>query len=344
MIQKESQPLNKPLGKQLIYVLIALALSGWTILFYSLVRPNFNVDKPIASTNTQPTEPIIIGVAALGRLEPQGEVIRLSAPSSAGSNRISQLLIKEGDKVRKDQIVAIMESHDIGEAALNKAKVDVEVAKAELARVKAGAKTGDIQAKKEAITRLKAELQGQIATQKATIARLEAEVRNADIENKRYQSLYKAGAIAASDADTRRLRLETAQQQLQEAKETLNRTIQTTQIQLDEAQATLESVAEVRLVDIQVAEAELQSAIASVKQAKADYELTAIRSPIDGQILDVNVRPGEVVGSKGIADIGKTGQMYVVAEVYETDIKKVQIGQLAVISSPAFNGETTRNS
>ncbi len=246
MIQKESQPLNKPLGKQLIYVLIALALSGWTILFYSLVRPNFNVDKPIASTNTQPTEPIIIGVAALGRLEPQGEVIRLSAPSSAGSNRISQLLIKEGDKVRKDQIVAIMESHDISEAALNKAKVDVEVAKAELARVKAGAKTGDIQAKKEAIARLKAELQGQIATQKATIARLEAEVRNADIENKRYQSLYKAGAIAASDADTRRLRLETAQQQLQEAKETLNRTIQTTQIQLDEAQATLESVAEVR--------------------------------------------------------------------------------------------------
>ncbi len=92
-------------------------------------------------------------------------------------------------------------------------------------------------------------------------------------------------------------------------------------------------------VDIQVAQAELQSTIASVKQAKADYELTAIRSPIDGQILDVNVRPGEVVGGKGIADIGKTGQMYVVAEVYETDIKKVQISQPAVISSPAFNGE-----
>lgn len=339
MIQKESQPLKKPIGKGLIYLLIALSLSGWSVYFSTLVKPDFNFNQPIASTETKPSEPIIIGVAALGRLEPQGEVIRLSAPSSAGSNRVAQLLIKEGDKVRKEQIVAIMESHDISQAALNKAKVDVEVAKAQLARVKAGAKSGDIQAQKEDISRLKAELEGQIATQKATIARLEAEVRNAEVENKRYQALYKAGAIAASDADTRRLRLETAQQQLQEAKETLNRTIETTKIQLDQAKATLTSVQEVRPVDIQVAEAELQSAIATVKQRLADYELTAIRSPINGQILDVNVRPGEVVGTNGIADIGKTDQMYVVAEVYETDIQKVRIGQPAVINSPAFTGE-----
>ncbi len=337
MVQKEGQPLNKPLSRRLMYVLVALALSGGAVFLYSLVQLRSNSEQPIAPT-TQPSEPVTIGVAALGRLEPQGEVIRLSAPTSSGSNRVTQLLIKEGDKVRKGQIVAIMETYDRSQAALNKAKVDVEVAKAELARVKAGAKSGDIQAQKEDISRLRAELEGQIATQKATIARIEAEVKNAEVENRRYQGLYQAGAIAASEADTRRLRLETARKQLQEAKETLNRTIETTKIQLEQAKATLNSVKEVRPVDVQVAQAQLESAIAVVKQAKADYELTAIRSPIDGQILDVNVRAGEVVGNKGIADIGKTNQMYVVAEVYETDIKKVKIGQPAVITSAAFNG------
>ncbi|MGB3641211.1 MAG: ABC exporter membrane fusion protein [Rivularia sp. (in: cyanobacteria)] len=338
MVQKEGQPLKKPLSRRLLHILVALTLSGGAAVFlYSLVQLRSNSEPQVAST-TQLSEPVTIGVAALGRLEPQGEVIRLSAPTSTGTNRVSQLLIKEGDKVTKSQTVAIMETYDRSEAALNKAKVDVGVAKAQLARVKAGAKSGDIQAQKEDISRLRAELEGQIATQKATIARIEAEVKNAEVENRRYQGLYKDGAIAASEADTRRLRLETAREQLQEAKETLNRTIETTKIQLEQAKATLNSVQEVRPVDVQVAEAELQSAIAAVKQAKADYELTAIRSPIDGQILDVNVRAGEVVGNKGIADIGKTGQMYVVAEVYETDIQKVSIGQPAVITSPAFNG------
>lgn len=339
MVQKEAKPLKKPLGRRILYGLVALTMSGGAAVFlYSLAQLRSNTEPQVAPT-TLPSQPAIIGVAALGRLEPQGEVIRLSAPTSAGTNRVTQLLIKQGDKVTKGQTVAIMETNDRSEAALNRAKVEVKVAKAQLARVKAGARSGDIQAQKEDISRLRAELEGQIATQRATIARIEAEVENAAVENRRYQGLYRAGAIAASEADTRRLRLETAQKQLQEAKETLNRTIETTKIQLEQAKATLDSVQEVRPVDVQVAQAELQSAMAAVKQAKADYELTAIRSPIDGQILDVNVRPGEVVGNNGIADIGKTGQMYVVAEVYETDIKKVQIGQPAVITSQAFNGE-----
>lgn len=338
MVQKESQPLNKPLGRRLMYVLVALALSSGAVFLYSLAQLRRPSAKELPAT-TQPIKPAIIGVAALGRLEPQGEVIRLSAPTSTGSNRITQLLIKEGDIVRRDQIVAIMESYNRSQAALNRAKVEVKVAKAELARVKAGAKSGDIQAQREDIARLRAELEGQIATQRATIARLVAEVRNAEVENRRYQGLYQAGAISASEADTRRLRLETAQQQLQEAKETLNRTIETTKIQLDQAKATLDSVAEVRPVDVQVAQAQLDSAIAAVKQAEADYELTSVRSPIAGQVLDVNVRPGEVVGNQGIANIGKTNQMYVVAEVYETDIEKVRVGQSATITSGAFSGK-----
>jgi HlyD family secretion protein len=64
-----------------------------------------------------------------------------------------------------------------------------------------------------------------------------------------------------------------------------------------------------------------------------------VRSPISGQILKINTRPGEIVSATGIADLGRTQQMYVVAEIYETNIKKVRLGQSAVITSDALPKE-----
>ncbi len=276
-------------------------------------------------------------VAALGRLEPQGEVIRLSAPDSQAGVRVAKLLVNKGDRVRRGQIVAILDSYNTRLAALERARKQVLVAQASLNQVKAGAKTGDISAQKATIARLEAELNGETSAQQATIARIAAELRNAESENQRYQQLYQEGAISASDSDTKGLRVETVQQQLNEAKASLNRTIETIQKQLSEAQAKLKSIAEVRPTDVQAAQADVDSAIASVKQAQADWDLSIVRSPLGGQILKINTWPGEIIGNTGIADLGRTQQMYVVAEVYETDITKVRLGQSATITSDAFS-------
>ena len=151
--------------------------------------------------------------------------------------------------------------------------------------------------------------------------------------------LYREGAESASRRDTKRLTLETIQQQLNEAKANLNRVKQARQEQIQEAQATLSRIAEVRPVDVQAAQAEVNSTIAAVKRAQADLDLAYIKAPKDGQILNIYAWPGEVVKTDGIADLGQTDQMYVVAEVYESDVGKVRIGQLARISSSAFSGE-----
>ncbi|MFN7659332.1 MAG: HlyD family secretion protein, partial [Dolichospermum sp.] len=133
----------------------------------------------------------------LGRLEPQGEVIRLSAPNSQTGIRVNQLLVKKGEKIRQGQVVAILDNYIPNLAALEKAKRQVEVSRANLQQGKAGAKVGDIFAQKAAISRLEAELRGSFFTQKATIARLKAELKNSQTENKRYQKLYQNGAISA---------------------------------------------------------------------------------------------------------------------------------------------------
>ncbi|RCJ36495.1 ABC transporter permease [Nostoc minutum NIES-26] len=336
MVNKQRQSFTKPLGWWSIILVTAMAIVTGAVSLYSLSR--FHLASKLQTPTVPSNSPIMTAVAALGRLEPQGEVIRLSAPDSQGGVRVAQLLVKKGDWVRQGQVVAILDSYYPRLAALEKAQKQVSVAQASLNQVKAGAKAGDISAQKATIARLEAEMRGESAAQQATIARLEAELRNAESENQRYQQLYKNGAISASDLDTKRLRVETVRQQLNEAEASFNRTVETIQKQLKEAIAKLKSIAEVRPTDVQAVQTSVESAKASVKQAQADLNLSSVRSPLNGQVLKINTWPGEIISSMGIAELGRTQQMYIVAEVYETDIKKVRLGQSATITSDAFSG------
>lgn len=337
MVDKDTQSLSNPIGQWLTSLAVAVALTNGANYLYHYYRDR-SAPKTIVPT-IQATAPVSKAIAALGRLEPEGEIIRLSAPASLEGTRIAEVLVKNGDPVAQGQTIAILDSHNRRLTALEKTKADVEIAQARLDKVKAGAKAGEIRAQQETIARLKAELQGQVATQKAEIARLEAELQNAELEALRHQFLYEQGAISASEKDNVRLKAETTEELLTKAKAELIHARETLKIQQSEAEANLDSIAEVRSVDVQEAEAELQSAIAAVQQAQAELDLTYIRTPIDGQILKVNARPGEVIGTQGIADIGQTEQMYVVAEVYETDISKIHPGQKAVITGAAFPGK-----
>ncbi|NJN76075.1 MAG: HlyD family efflux transporter periplasmic adaptor subunit [Synechococcaceae cyanobacterium RL_1_2] len=104
--------------------------------------------------------------------------------------------------------------------------------------------------------------------------------------------------------------------------------------QIEEAKANLTRIKEIRPVDIQKAEAELGRAKAALSEAEADLELAFIRSPIAGTVLQVNVQPGETINqTEGVIQVGQTDQMLVVAEVYESDISLVEVGQKATITS-----------
>ncbi|MCF2145116.1 ABC exporter membrane fusion protein [Desmonostoc muscorum LEGE 12446] len=322
-----------------------------------------------------PTQPVVKTVTALGRLEPNGEIIKLSAPSSNEGNRVEQLLVKEGDRVKTGQVIAIMDSSDRLQASLVEAQKQVQVAKSRLNQVKAGAKQGEIGARQATVNRLQVELEGNIRTQQATINRLEAELqgqqqslqatvarvaaerRNAEADVQRYETLYKQGAISNQEVDNRRLSAETSTQQLIESQATQTRTISTLQQQINEARAnrdktlatleqqineakaTLNQTAEVRPTDIANAQAEVDSAQATVEKIRAQLNQAYIRAPKTGQILKINTRAGETVGNDGIVELGQTDQMYAVAEVYQSDINKVQPGQSVKVVSDSLPKE-----
>ena len=279
----------------------------------------FRVNQVEESQTEVAPVPKITTVTALGRLEPQGEMIDITAPTSTQESRIKQLLVKEGDRVQSGQVIAILDNRDQLQAALQKAEKQVQISRTKLAQVQAGAKSGEIQAQQAEIARLKASRTGDLETQRATIARLEAEVQNARVDDERYEFLYQQGAISASERDAKQLTYTTAQRQLQEAQAALKQIQTTSQQQINQARATLDQIGEVRPVDVAAAEAEVQSAIAAVAEAKANLAQSDVRSPAAGQIIKIHTRSGEKIGDEGIATLGQTQQMMVVAEVYQDD-------------------------
>ncbi|PIG94064.1 ABC exporter membrane fusion protein [Gloeocapsopsis sp. IPPAS B-1203] len=324
---------SKGANRKLIGLIVLAMLTGG-IAYYGISQfGQRRTPQPTA------TVPIVKRVTALGRIEPEGEVIRLSAPLALDGDRISQILVQEGDRVQTGQVVAVLDSRDRLQDALQQAQQQVKVTQARLAQVKAGAKRGQIQAQQATITRLEAELAGEIAAQNAAIARWQSEVRNANAEYNRFQQLYRQGAIAASSLDNKRLIAETAQAQLDEAQQTQSKTIESLQAQLKEARANLNQISEVRPVDIQAAQTEVEEAIASVNRARTDLAQAYIKAPRSGQILRIHARVGEKISDSGIADLAQTDTMLVIAEVYQTDISKVKPGQTAIVTSEAINGK-----
>ncbi|MFL6568648.1 MAG: efflux RND transporter periplasmic adaptor subunit, partial [Chthoniobacterales bacterium] len=80
----------------------------------------------------------------------------------------------------------------------------------------------------------------------------------------------------------------------------------------------------------------VESAEAKVKSAEQQLELTIIRAPIDGEVLKVFTYPGERIGNDPILKMGDTADMHVIAEVHETDVGGVRVGQRATITSAAL--------
>ncbi|MEH2325479.1 MAG: HlyD family efflux transporter periplasmic adaptor subunit [Nostoc sp.] len=356
----------------LLAIITSLVIGGISV--YAVMKfqatANSQQKTPVA------VEPVVKTVTALGRLEPKGEVIKLSAPSSTGEgNRVEQLLVKESDRVKAGQVIAIMDNRDRLQASLVEAQKQVQVAKTRLNQVKAGAKQGEIGARQATVNRLQVELQGNIKTQQATINRIEAELlgqqrtlqatvarvaaerRNAEALVQRYETLYKAGAISSQEVDSRRLNAETStqaliesqatqtrtvatlQQQLNEAKANQDQTLASLQQQINEAKANLNQTAEVRPTDIENAQAEIDSAQATADKIRVQLAQAYVVAPKAGRILEINTRAGETVGNEGIVALGQTDQMYAVVEVYQSDIKKVRPGQNVRVSSDSLRHE-----
>ena len=90
---------------------------------------------------------------------------------------------------------------------------------------------------------------------------------------------------------------------------------------------------------IQLTETQVRVAEAHLSRVQAELQRAYIRAPISGRVLEVLVQPGELMGEAGVLELGRVDHMHAIAEVYESDIRFVQVGQKATVRSPAFEDE-----
>lgn len=277
---------------RIFFTLLSLIALTATSMFVALRLLPARVDAAAAISSTPPAD---FGIGALGRIEPKSKVLHISAPSVLEPALIEHLLVGVGDHVAAGQFLARLDLHRRELADVASARAALNLAEMNLAKVLAGAKAGDLVA------------------QQALVDQTQSRLSLAQKKLERAEKLAQNKAMSADDLDMARTELETEQRTLRQH------------------EATLTALKEVRSVDVDYAQAQIQQAKAALERAEADVAVTTIHSPIDGVVLKINTRIGERVGPDGLLELGDTSEMDVVAEVHETDIIRVRLGQLAEV-------------
>jgi HlyD family secretion protein len=239
-------------------------------------------------------------IAALGRVEPVSEEIRIAA---AMTGRLAEVRFDEGQSVRAGEIVATLENAD-HQARILAAQANVAIAKASLDRVINGARTSE-----------REEAAAVVREAEAVLARAEREVA-------RQLGLAEKQVGSGQDLDDAHSSSDVARAQLARARAHL---------------AVVDSPA--RVDERERAEAELALALARLQEAHAVFEKSLVRSPIDGVVLRRFRRAGEQVTEMGdtpILAVGDLSHLRVRAEVDEADIALVRPGQDAYIQADAY--------
>jgi HlyD family secretion protein len=321
----KAEPLNAPKAigwsRLLLFPLLMVTLfSGAVIGMYfqppglrvffntTGLQPGAGSNTPIAVAITQvrTQEHIAVisegDVVSLGRIIPRGDVISVATPSGAGDARIAELRVSVGDVVGAGDILAILDNLPQLESAVSTANAALRVREAGLLQTRASNTAS-------------------LAEAQASLERAEATAAVAQSELERMTSLLERGVSTRAAFD------KTLAVATQAARD------------VERAQATLSRYAtgsEIVQADIAVAEANLDAARATLASAQQDLDRAFVRAPERGQVLDINVRAGERPGAAGIIDLGDTSQMTVEAEVYQTMIGRVTIGDPVTVSADAF--------
>jgi HlyD family secretion protein len=242
-------------------------------------------------------------IAALGRIEPIAEDRDIAAVITG---KIKAVNVDEGDSVTAGQIIAEIESDDM-RARLLAAEAKVKLREAELQRLLNGARQEE---REEA---------------RAQVADAEAALFLAKQNQGRRERLAEKGIVSTERMDETRSAMAAA---------VARKAIQMHRLEL--------LLLPPRPEDVAKAEAEVAVARADAAEAKANLAKTLIRSPIDGVVLRRYRLAGETVSNQvpmPIVRIGDTRHLRARAEVDETDVAHVAVGQRAYITADAYGAQ-----
>jgi HlyD family secretion protein len=255
---------NRALG--LLTMLAIVALAVWLM-----------PERQISSAQDRPNgKPLIARGytdAATGTVVVAGDPL--------GGQTILELRIKDGQTVKRGEIIAVLSNHP-------QAETSVRIAEANLEKIK--------QARQSLLT-------GPRVTQ---LAIAEADVKTT-IDNQKLATLLRQRS--GKPVDQKELEVSIEKRGLANQK------------------AGLELQKQGLKTDLEINQIDLTNAEAKVEAARADVEAALVRSPVDGVVVEIYTRQGEMVpGRPGIAKIVDMRQLRVLVEVDELHLPRLVAG------------------
>ena len=271
------------------------------------IEPWLGAPRPVSLTPAASPLPLPAPqIGAVGLVEPSSQEISIGTDISG---TVSKVFAVPGVKVSKGQPLFVLDTR-MTEAVVAQRLRDLAAAEARLALARSR------------VPGLEAEVQ-------AALTAVEAERADKDdaTDVVRIASGLNSGdTISAREITRRRNVLRTAEAKYAEAS-----------ARLALAQANLALYDEAKGgANITIELAAIEQARASLKLAQTDLELRTVSAPIDGEVLRVNINPGEFALAGAVTQplivMGRTDPMHVRIDIDEADISRYRPGARAMAS------------
>jgi HlyD family secretion protein len=257
------------------------------------------------------TEDLSSIVTASGEVKPKNYI-------NIGANQqgeLTAILVKEGDHVRKGQLLAEIEN--------TQSAADVQAQKAALSSAEADAAASEAAVKAA---------DDNIATLEASVARARADLDKANVDFRRGEQLFQAKLVAKQDFDQRKAAVDAAKAAVDEA------VARVVQAKAQRNQSAAQASSSQKRI------AQTQAALSRFNDVLRKHNSYA---PIDGIITNLPVRTGETVvpgvqnsAASTIMTIADMSLITAEVKVDETDIVNVKLDQPAQVTIDAIPNKT----
>jgi HlyD family secretion protein len=286
------------------------------------------------------------------------------SPKSSG--RLKSLLVDEGNYVEAGQVLAYMDDSDL-QGQLIQARGALASAQANLRKAQAGNRPQDIGQAQAQVAESQANLRKaqagnrpqDIAQAQARLNSAQSSLNKAEDDLNRNQQLYNTGAIALFTVNQKRADRDSARASVNEAQQALAlQQAGTRPEDIEQAKAVVQQKqqalallqAGTRLEDIEAARAQVTQQQGNLKTIQTQIEDSIIRAPFSGIVTEKYADPGDFVTptTSGSAVSGATSSSIltlaatyqVVANVAETDVGRIKVGQPVEIVADAYADKT----
>lgn len=225
---------------------------------------------------------------------------------------LREFSVKEGDKVKKGQVIGKIDTTDV-ESRILDLEAQLELAKANLAKVQAGNEPEEV------------------AQERERLSQAQREYDNAKREYDRISQLHTSGASTSQELDKAKSAVDSALSTLNVAKQ---------QLALKQKGPRKEEIAS--------QEAQINKLLVEKSQLDKERVQSVVVAPADGTVIARAADNGQYV-SKGteILTLANLAHLLIEADINESDANKLKLGQTAVIEGTTLgkqklNAEVSR--